>query len=157
MLPRIKADAESAFNLPVVRIAERKHKSLDKTMYQIRNMKAIKVNDITESMSKDLPKTLFRSVVITPRRTMRIFASIDVSSSCEPRIYQGSRRDYRNNKRNLFKLQKNHGLEKIMKDIENVSVLGKNSRGLQGSPATRPVSPWLYQGNSRRYSIFANK
>ena len=166
MMPRIRAETETGteaeagteteFCLPKVRIVERRHKSLGKTMAKIKKMKAIKVNDITESVSKDLPKTLFRSIVITPRKTSKIFASFDNSTLCESKNYQGSRRIYKN-KKNIFKQHKNQALEKIMKDIENVSELCKNNKGFQASPITRPISPWLYQGNSRRFSIFANK
>lgn len=154
-LPRIKIDADPNFLIPVVKIKSKPHKSLEKTLYKIKNMKAIKVNDITETMSKDLPKTLFRNIVISPRQTSKIFASIDISQSYEAKSHKSTPSPYRKTK--TFRSQShNPGLEKILKEIENTSEFFKATRAGKGTSATRPISPWLYQGNSRRFSIFMN-
>ena len=106
-------------------------------------------------MSKDLPKTLFKSIVITPRRTSRIFASMDTSSSYEPnKLLKKSRKSYRH-RMDFTKQVKNSMLDKIMKEIEITSENTKAKNKKNGSSIVRPISPWLYQGNSRRFSIFS--
>jgi hypothetical protein len=151
-LPKIKIDAEVQFIAPIIRIQAKNHRSFDKTINKIKNLKAIRVNDITETMSKDLPRTLFRSIVISPRRTSKIFASIDFSQSCEPKSYKRSPKTKNSSPSKI----KNPNLDKLLKEIGQSSEGFRNYKQTPPNSVTRPISPWLYQGTSRRFSIFSN-
>jgi hypothetical protein len=153
-LPKIKIEYESNLSTPVLKPETRKQRTLEKTMQKPQDRQAIKLNDVTETLSKDLPKTLFKSIVISPKRTSKIFAAIECTNPNDQNKSIKNPNSFKDRKE-ILKKKKNAMLDKILQEIEITSEFSKERKKNHGSSIVRPISPWLYQGNSRRYSIFS--
>ncbi|OMJ68852.1 hypothetical protein SteCoe_33573 [Stentor coeruleus] len=155
-LPRIRFETDTTYTVPIVKIKNKKVKSQDKSVGKLKDKQAIKVNDVTEIMSKDLPRAIFKNLVISPKRTTKIFTTLETSSNCEPlKIVSNSKKCYRKSRVDLNKKKSNLMFEKLIRDIQTSSERSAHKKRGNSSTQVRAISPWMYQGSSRRFSIFA--
>jgi hypothetical protein len=151
-LPTIKNDLDYFYESPVVEIKKiKKEKLMENVIQRNKARQALRVTDVTESLSKDLPRTLFRTIVITPKQKSKIFATI-VENVRNETVVLGRLGKRADEARNRSSSPPKRKIENKIRDItENTEYGGRRKHNL----SVRPVSPWMYQGNSRRFSIFS--
>jgi hypothetical protein len=139
-LPRIKIEAETSVSLPIVRVEAKKLKTMKNSAQKLLKFKqAIKVTDLTESLSKDLP-TMFKTIVVSPKRTSKIFASLDNNGSPEPfKLLKKSTKNYGIN--DISQKHKNATMEKILKEIDFSSEFSRDRKKHNAMSVIRPISP----------------
>lgn len=152
-LPTIKIENEFMCNKPKVKVRTKPIRDSLKNLKKSKERKVVKLNDLTDSVFRDLPKSLLKDIVISPKLTNKIFAAIDSG------LFSESRSDMRKRsarRANCLSNSKKSPFENIFKDLDNSYEYTQEYRKKKNvSVMVRPVSPWLYQGKSRHYSIFA--
>lgn len=152
-LPMIRIENEILCNQPTVKIRTKSIRNSLQNLKKSREKKAIKLNDLTDTVFKDLPKSLLKDIVISPKLTNKILAVMDsgIFSECKSEKKKRSAR-----RANCLSNSKKSPFENIFKDLDNPYEYTQEYRKKKNvSVMVRPVSPWLYQGKSRHYSIFS--
>ena len=152
-LPTVRIESEIVCSKPRVRVRTKPARNSLKNLKTSKERKAVKLHDLTDSVFRDLPKSLLRDIIISPKLTNKIFAAIDSG------LFSESRSDMRKRsarRTNCLSNSKKSPFENIFKDLDNYYEYTQEYRKKKNaSVMVRPVSPWLYQGKSRHYSIFA--
>ena len=112
---------------------------------------ALKVHDLTDKIFKDLPQTLIKKLVISPKLTNKIMTSAE-SSLLHDKIEQKKRIE----KRKLASWSRKQKpytriFNETESNLENYHEIDKRNLSL----LARPISPWMYQGRSRHLSVFS--
>jgi hypothetical protein len=115
---------------------------------------ALKVNDLTDKIFKDLPVNMNKTLVVSPKLTTKIIASAE-SSLLNERTEHKKRFEKRQ-KLVSWARRKKSPFEHVFKDLSGNSEFSSEKREkVNASTLARPASPWLYQGRSRYYSVFS--
>lgn len=150
-LPMIRIETEL---LQTTSLKQETRKIFRKSLQSFKHPKqklALKVHDLTDKVFKDLPQTLIKKLVMSPKLTNKIITSAE-SSMLNDKIEQKKRIEKRK-LANWSKRQK--PFNRIFKEIENSSDHSHEIDKRNLSLITRPISPWMYQGRSRHLSIFS--